>query len=143
MRRSASKHCDELPLSPTAAFSEAESLLCDNYSMESQPRLIKSYVTPDGKTPFKTWIKGLKDKRSTARILQRIDRLRLGNFGDCRSVGAGVYELKLSFGPRFRVYFGLAGAEVMILLCGGDKASQQQDIQRAHDYWQEYTSHAD
>ncbi len=111
--------------------------------MESKPRLVNSYVTPDGKTPFKTWIKDLKDKRSKARILQRIDRLRLGNFGDCRSVGSGVYELRLSFGPGFRVYFGLAGAEVVILLCGGDKASQQQDIQRAHDYWQEYTSHAD
>ena len=111
--------------------------------MESKPRLVNSYVAPDGKTPFKTWIKALKDKRSKARILQRIDRLRLGNFGDCRSVGAGVYELRLSFGPGFRVYFGLVGAEVVVLLCGGDKASQQQDIQRAHDYWQEYTSHAD
>jgi len=111
--------------------------------MESKPRLVKSYVTPDGKTPFKTWIKGLKDKRFKARILQRIDRLRLGSFGDCRSVGAGVYELRLSFGPGFRVYFGLDGAEVVILLCGGDKASQPQDIQNAHDYWQEYTNHAD
>ena len=111
--------------------------------MESKPRLVKSYVTPDGKTPFKTWIKGLKDKRFKARILQRIDRLRLCNFGDCRSVGSGVYELRLSFGPGFRVYFGLAGAELVILLCGGDKASQQQDIRNAHDYWQEYTSHAD
>lgn len=111
--------------------------------MESKPRLVKSYVTPDGSPPFKTWIKGLKDKRFKARILQRIDRLRLGNFGDCRSVGAGVYELRLSFGPGFRVYFGLDGAEVVILLCGGDKASQSQDIRNAHDYWQEYTSHAD
>jgi putative addiction module killer protein len=119
------------------------SFLCDNAIMESKSRQIRSYVAPNGKTPFKTWIKGLKDKRFRARILQRIDRLRLGNFGDCRSVGAGVYELRLSFGPGFRVYFGLVESEVVILLCGGDKASQQQDIQKAHQYWQEYVSNAD
>ena len=80
----------------------------------------------------------LRDKHAKARIFTRIDRVRLGNFGDCESVGAGVYELRIHFGPGYRVYFGLYGEEVVLLLCGGDKASQTRDIEAAKSYWQEF-----
>lgn len=110
--------------------------------MDAKSRIIENYVTPAGKVPFEEWLFKLKDKRSTARILQRIDRIRLGNFGDCRSVGEGVYELRIQFGPGFRVYFGMADNQLVILLCGGDKSSQQQDIAAAQAYWKEYRNDA-
>lgn len=92
--------------------------------------------------PFEEWIQGLKDNRSSARILQRINRLRLGNFGDCRSIGGNVYELRIHFGPGFRVYFGLADEQIVILLSGGDKRSQNKDISIAQSYWKEYQKNA-
>ena len=110
--------------------------------MESKERTIQSYVSQQGEAPFETWVHGLQEKRVRARILQRIDRLRLGNFGDCRSVGDGVYELRTHFGPGFRVYFGIAGSDVVLLLCGGDKSSQKKDIARAHNYWKEFQHNA-
>ena len=110
--------------------------------MESKERTITSYVPPRGEAPFETWVRSLQDKRARARILQRIDRLRLGNFGDCRSVGNGVYELRINFGPGFRVYFGIVGSDVVLLLCGGDKSSQKKDIARAHNYWKEFQHNA-
>ncbi len=70
------------------------SLLCDNPTMEVKPRILKFYVALNGVSPFKARMRSLKDKRSRARTLQRIDRLRLGNFGDCRSVGEGVHRRK-------------------------------------------------
>lgn len=84
--------------------------------MDAVPKIVKSYATPEGKAPFDDWIRNLKDKRAIARILQRIDRVRLGNFGDCRSVGNGVYELRIQFGPGYRVYFGIVNEQLVILL---------------------------
>jgi len=112
--------------------------------MENRPRVLRTYITDDGKTPFKAWVSSFTDKRIRARILQRLDRLQLGNFGDCKSVGAGVYELRMQFGAGYRIYFGIADSEIVILLCGGDKRSQNQDIQLAHQYWKAYQqAHAD
>ena len=84
----------------------------------------------------------LRDKASKARIFNRIDRLRLGNFGDCEPVGDGVFELRIHFGPGFRVYFGTVGTEVVLLLGGGDKGSQARDIGHAIRDWKEYKSRA-
>jgi putative addiction module killer protein len=75
------------------------------------------------------------------RILARIARLEQGNYGDCESVGEGVSELRLFFGPGYRVYFGEDANSVVVLLCGGDKGSQNQDIKQAKVYWQEYLDH--
>ena len=68
----------------------------------------------------------------------RLDRVSLGNFGDCRSVGEGVQELRIDYGPGYRVYFGQLGSTIVLLLCGGDKSTQAKDINLAHYYWSEY-----
>lgn len=68
----------------------------------------------------------------------RIGRLRLGNFGDTKSLGTGVYELRIHFGPGYRIYYGLEGNKIVILLCAGDKSSQKKDIKKAVTFWEEY-----
>lgn len=80
---------------------------------------------------FDAWFSGLRDVRARVRIQARIDRAELGNFGDCEPVGEGVSEMRIHFGPGYRVYFARRGLEVVILLAGGDKASQSRDIKRA------------
>ena len=80
---------------------------------------------------FRSWLRELRDRRAVARIAIRIDRLAHGNAGDVRPVGAGVSELRIDYGPGYRVYFVRRQREVVILLCGGDKSSQATDIARA------------
>ncbi|MGX5832010.1 type II toxin-antitoxin system RelE/ParE family toxin [Mesorhizobium sp. 43Arga] len=82
---------------------------------------------------FTDWLKRLKDIRAKARIQTRIDRVELGNFGEVEPVGEGVSELKIHYGPGYRVYFVKHGETVVILLCGGDKSTQQKDIKRAKE----------
>jgi len=80
---------------------------------------------------FVRWLAKLKDKRGRDAIVSRIDRLRIGNTGDTRSVGAGISELRIHYGPGYRVYFRQQGQTIIILLCGGDKDSQRGDIEIA------------
>jgi len=101
------------------------------------------YSRSDGSEPFTDWLRGLRDGGGRGRIRQRIARLRLGNFGDTRSVGNGVFELRLHVGPGYRVYFGREGDRAVILLCGGDKGSQDRDIERAKEYWRDHRSRSD
>ena len=82
---------------------------------------------------FKTWIQKLKDKQGRLRILKRIDRLANGNPGDVKPVGLGVSELRLTYGPGYRVYYLQEGDLLILLLCGGDKSSQRKDIEKAHE----------
>ena len=129
--------------------------------MEKKPKIIKSYTTTEGKSPFDDWLRKLKDKKAIARILQRIDRVSLGNFGDCRSVGKSVYELRIHFGPGYRIYFGIANEQLIILLSAGfrvyfgvantsliillsarDKSFQRKDISTTQTYWEEYQKNA-
>ena len=84
------------------------------------------------KTPaFETWLTGLRDRRGRAKIAARLDRLALGAAGDAAPVGQGVSELRLHFGPGYRVYFIRRGALVIVVLGGGDKATQDRDIAAA------------
>jgi putative addiction module killer protein len=106
----------------------------------AQPKDIKLYVTPDGKTPFTAWLEALRDTKARAKIRVRLDRLRLGNLGDCQPVGAGVSELRIDFGPGYRAYFGQEGTKRIVLLCGGDKRTQEADIKKAQAYWADYKS---
>lgn len=80
---------------------------------------------------FADWFAALRDDRAKNRIAARIVRVEAGNFGDCKPVGAGVSELRVDVGPGYRVYFTRRDGELVILLCGGDKASQQRDIAKA------------
>lgn len=80
---------------------------------------------------FSDWLNGLKDQKAKARILHRLSQACLGNFGDCEPVGEGVLEMRIHYGPGFRVYFVRHGAAVYVLLSGGDKSSQRRDIARA------------
>ncbi len=120
------------------------SLQGDNRGVaEARERNLQNYVTPDGKTPFEDWVSKLRDQRAKARIFVRIDRVRLGNFGDCRSAGGGVYELRVDYGPGYRVYFGILGTATVLLLCGGDKRTQSRDLENARRYWKEFKNDAD
>ena len=80
---------------------------------------------------FLAWIGGLRDHEARARIAARIYRLGEGNFGDAKSVGDGVSELRIHYGPGYRLYFTRRGATIVLLLCGGDKSSQSRDIAKA------------
>ena len=80
---------------------------------------------------FSVWLHGLKDANAVARIVARIRRLEQGNPGDNKSVGKGVLEMRIDYGPGYRVYYSHRGGEIVILLCGGDKRTQQQDIKQA------------
>lgn len=80
---------------------------------------------------FTGWLRGLDDQNAYVRIVARIRRMELGNPGDARSVGSGVVEMRVDYGPGYRVYYTKRGATIVILLCAGDKRTQKQDIKRA------------
>lgn len=101
------------------------------------------YRTVSGAEPFTEWLSKLDDRKACARILVRIERLALGNFGDAKVVREGIWELRLDFGPGYRVYFAREGSAAVILLCAGDKRRQDSDIERAIELWQEYKSRRD
>jgi putative addiction module killer protein len=106
--------------------------------MKACPFTLEYYIAETGKIPFKDWLESLKDIQARARIRIALDRLRLGNLGHAKSVGEGVHELKIDYGPGYRVYYGFAGAVIVLLLFGGDKASQDKDIIRAKEYWKDF-----
>lgn len=80
---------------------------------------------------FSDWLNDLKDPKAKARILHRLSQASLGNFGDCEPVGEGISEMRIHYGPGFRVYLTRHGTAVFVLLCGGDKSSQRRDIAKA------------
>ncbi len=98
---------------------------------------IEKYVLANGKVPFDDWFEGFSYDFQ-ARIDARLDRVSLGNFGTSRGVGQGVHELKFSFGPGYRIYFGTSENRIVLLLCGGDKSTQKKDIKYAQLLWKQY-----
>ena len=108
------------------------------YKTEVDVKTIAIYENEEGKLPFKQWLDSLRDKTTIARINARLGRIELGNFGDARSVGNGVMELRLIFGSGYRIYYGLDSDKLVVLLTGGDKSTQDKDIKIAHDYWSDY-----
>jgi len=108
--------------------------------MEVQPRDIQRYTTPDGKVPFSEWLDSLRDLKAKFKIDGRLDRVQEGNLGDYRVLGEGVCELRINYGPGYRVYFGQVEETIVLLLIGGDKSTQEQDIRKAQKYWTDYRS---
>ncbi len=101
-------------------------------------REITSYGTSDGKFPFDEWLDSVRDRNVRVRIKSRLDRVQQGNLGDIKSVGEGVFELRINYGPGYRVYFGQVGLTVVVILVAGDKSTQEQDIRQAIAYWKDY-----
>lgn len=106
--------------------------------MDAVPQTMREYVTAEGKIPFREWLDALRDVRARAKIRVRLNRIRLGNFGDAKPVGDGVSELRIPYGPGYRVYFARTGSTIVLLLCGGDKSTQSRDISTAKTYWLDY-----
>lgn len=99
---------------------------------------IRHYVTPAGKDVFDAWLTALADTRAQAKIAARLNRLAAGNFGDCKPLGRGLYELRIDWGPGYRVYYAMIGRACILLLCAGDKRKQAADVERAASYLEDY-----
>jgi len=99
---------------------------------------LRYYQTATGEQPFVDWLQGLGDRQARARIEARLARVAVGNFGDVEPVGEGLLELRIDWGPGYRVYFARLGKVIVLLLCGGDKRTQQKDIKRAKSYFQDF-----
>jgi putative addiction module killer protein len=100
------------------------------------------YRTAAGAEPYADYVDSLKDRAGAAKIRTRVTRAELGNLGVHRGVGEGVVELKIDFGPGYRVYAGLHGDALIVLLCAGDKSSQDRDIRTALGCWSDYRRNA-
>jgi putative addiction module killer protein len=99
---------------------------------------VEYYQLADGTTPVADWLGGLADERTVDRVTDRIDRLAQGNPGDHKAIGDGLAELRLDFGPGYRLYYARVGRRVVLLLCGGDKSTQKRDIKLADRYLADY-----
>jgi hypothetical protein len=99
---------------------------------------LQHYCSSDGFDLFGSALDQIRDRQAQARIAARLIRLQNGNFGDCRPVGGGVWELKIDWGPGYRVYYAVDGRHVVLLLEAGDKRTQQRDITRAIDRWNDW-----
>jgi putative addiction module killer protein len=95
---------------------------------------IRNYADASGKVPFLDWLYAMKDKAGQKRIMARLARVMAGNLGDCKPLRDGVMELKVDFGPGYRVYLSRQGAVLVLLLCAGDKSSQSRDVELAIEY---------
>jgi putative addiction module killer protein len=105
--------------------------------VEAKPRKIEIYLTASSSAPYLDWLGDYKGQKIHGVILNRIDRVKNGNLGDSRSVGDGVFELRIDVGPGYRIYFGQDGDSV-VLLHGGTKKTQDKDIKIAKEYWEDY-----
>ncbi|MEN6452582.1 MAG: type II toxin-antitoxin system RelE/ParE family toxin [Thermoguttaceae bacterium] len=99
---------------------------------------LRHYLTASGKDLFEEWLDSLRDAKAEARIAARLNRLAAGNFGDCKHLQEGVSELRIDWGPGYRVYFTMIGRTCVLLLGGGDKRRQSADIERAVRCWRDY-----
>jgi putative addiction module killer protein len=99
---------------------------------------VKAYQDTAGCKPYADWLDSLTDNKTKARIVARVNRMAAGNFGDCKPLRDGVQELKIDFGPGYRVYLSKQGPVLVLLLCGGDKSDQSRDIERAIAYLKDW-----
>ena len=106
--------------------------------MEKRPQEVIFYTTEEDECPFEIWLESLRDRQARVRIKRRLDRVEMGNLGDYKPVGSGVMELRIDYGQGYRIYFAQAGATIVLLLFGGDKNTQNQDIIKAKHYWVDF-----
>jgi len=99
---------------------------------------VRHYLTEDSFNPFLDWLKKLRDPVAKVQVVKRVNRVEGGNFGDHKPCRDGVWELRISQGPGYRVYYAMSGAVAVLLLCGGDKSTQDADIARAVGYWKDW-----
>jgi putative addiction module killer protein len=99
---------------------------------------VRRYVARNGGDVIGDWLAALEDLQARARIAARLDRLSLGNFGDCKALREGVSELRIDWGPGYRVYYAMLGRTCVLLLCGGDKRRQSSDMKRAIEYLEDF-----
>lgn len=99
---------------------------------------ILHYLTASGEDPYQLWLEALKDLKGRVAIQRRVDRVERANFGDHKFCQDGVWELRIDFGPGYRVYYSQEGKSVVLLLCGGSKRNQAADIKDAVRYWRDY-----
>lgn len=105
----------------------------------AKPKKVIVFQDDKGKEPYTDWLYSLKDLKAKIRIADRVDRIEtFGVYGDCKPVGGGVLELRVFVGAGYRVYFAEDGDTIVILLCGGDKATQRKDIKKAQEYLEVY-----
>lgn len=100
--------------------------------------ILEVYQTKTGTHPFNKWLLELRDIKARQKIRVRLERLGLGNLGDCKSIENGINELKLDFGPGYRIYFAYKGLQHILLLCAGSKRTQKNDIIAAKKYFIDY-----
>lgn len=96
------------------------------------------YLDDSGEIPFEEWLDGLSDKQAIALVMTRIERLKLGNFGDAKPLRDGVCELRIDYGAGYPLYYSMIGKRLVLLLCGGDKRKQKTDIENAVGYLKDY-----
>lgn len=101
------------------------------------PHKFYYYTTKKGESPFIKWFESL-DHSTEQVVRKRLERVKLGNLGDYKNLGEGIFELRIHCGAGYRIYFGREGGEIILLLCGGDKGSQGLDIKRAKTFWENY-----
>lgn len=106
--------------------------------MKMKPKKIVHYIASDGKSVFQQWFRVLKDGMAKFIITQRLIRAKQGNFGDTKPIGDGAHEMRIKHGPGYRVYYANDGDTIIVLLCGGDKSTQDKDIKQAKEYWSTY-----
>jgi putative addiction module killer protein len=110
--------------------------------VEAAANQVKYYRKSNGVIPFLNWFDSLKDDTVKSKIRTRLDRVKLGNLGDYRSVAGGVFELRFDMGPGYRIYFSREGNALVILYCGGDKSSQSKNVVLAQEFLTDYRRRA-
>lgn len=114
-----------------------------SYTVNMEEIFVILYTSDTGKQPFADWQRKLEAKTKSI-VIARIARIRQGIFGDCKKIkGAEIWELRVDFGPGYRLYFGKDGTTIVVLLVGGDKRSQMRDIKKAQEYWLDYKEQKD
>ena len=99
---------------------------------------IRHYITSDGRDIFLEWLRKLRDAKAKTAVVRRVNRIEQGNFGDHKHCQEGVWELRIDTGPGYRVYYAQSGETIILLLCGGDKRTQNADISRACENWRDW-----